>query len=173
MPDTDQESKNVFQIFRAANALSLEEANCMTTEPMAEKLFPILGKVQEAGVMDGQQVTVLVNIPGFSLVHVWFKKDFPLPLHSHNADCLYYIIAGSIQLGRETLGPRDCFFVPKDAPYTYKIGAEGIELLEIRHENHINFINHANGEAFWEKALEAVKANRETWKTQKMPALNT
>jgi hypothetical protein len=127
----------------------------------------------ESGFQDGEEIRVLVNIPGFSLTHIWFKNDLPLPLHSHDADCLYYIVAGSIKLGTEVLGPRDCFFVPEDAPYTYRPGPDGVELLEFRHKTKFNYVNHAHGEGFWTKALDTAKANRESWKAAKKPTLNT
>ena len=124
------------------------------------------------GMARGEQVKVLFNIPGFSLSHVWFKKDYPLPLHSHDCDCLYYVIAGSLQLGTEALGPRDGFFVPAGVPYTYKPGPEGVELLEFRHATQFNFNVLATGEAFWKRAVETAEARNEEWRTAKMPALN-
>lgn len=160
-----------FQIFRHADAPSLMEANCMTLAPFAEKIVPGLMKANEAGMEHGEQVKVLINIPGFSLTHVWFKKHFPLPLHSHDADCLYYIIAGSLRLGTETLGPRDGFFIPTDVPYAYTPGPDGVELLEFRHNTSFNFVNHANGVAFWDKAAKTAEANAEDWKTAKRPNL--
>ena len=165
-------AKGSFKIYRAADAPSLAEAGCMTIEPFDMTLVPGIGKVLEAGLLEGESVRVLVNLPGFSLTHVWFKKDYPLPLHSHDADCLYYIVAGSLKLGTEELGPRDCFFVPADVPYGYRPGPDGVELLEFRHATAFNLVNHARGAAFWDKALEAVTGNREGWKTAKMPALN-
>jgi hypothetical protein len=114
-----------------------------------------------------------VNIPGFSLAHVWFKADFPLPLHSHDADCLYYIVAGSLQLGTETLGPRDSFFVPAHAAYAYRPGPDGVELLEIRHANTFDFQMFARSQAFYDKALATVDARREDWIKAPRPALNT
>jgi mannose-6-phosphate isomerase-like protein (cupin superfamily) len=130
-------------------------------------------KLLDSGFRDGEEIRVLVNIPGFSLTHIWFKKDFPLPLHSHDADCLYYIVAGSIKMGTQVLGPRDCFFIPEDAPYTYRPGPDGVELLEFRHKTQFNYVNHVHGAGFWAKAIDTSKANREAWKTEKMPALNT
>src|SRR6201995_4701996 len=161
-------AKNEFKIFRAKDAPSLDEAGCMTMAPLDPALLAGVTRVMEAGFREGESVRVLVNIPGFSLTHVWFKKDFPLPLHSHDADCLYYIVAGSLRLGTQELGPRDCFFVPADVPYGYKPGPDGVELLEIRHANAFNFVNHAKGQSFWDKALETVNANQADWKTAKM-----
>ena len=43
------------------------------------------------------------TVPGFGLTHVWFKEGYALPLHSHDCDCLYYVIAGSLKMGTEEL----------------------------------------------------------------------
>ena len=71
---------------------------------------------------------------GMSLVHVWFGAHFPLFRHSHPAygDCLYYVVAGEILLGKRRLGPGSGFFVPNGQPYKYTAGPAGVELLEFR-----------------------------------------
>ena len=71
---------------------------------------------------------------GMSLVHVWFGPNFPLFRHSHPAygDCLYYVVAGEIILGKQRLLPGAGFFVPNGQPYKYTAGPEGVELLEFR-----------------------------------------
>lgn len=166
---SEAQSPQKMQIFRAVDAPGLMEAQCMTVEPFSPVQRAGIDKVIAAGYLEGDQVKVLVNIPGFSLTHVWFKKNYPLPLHSHDTDCLYYIIAGSLRMGTETLGARDSFFLPGGTPYSYKPGPEGVELLEIRHATHFNFVNLAKGEAFWAKALETVEANRADWQDAKQP----
>lgn len=158
-----------FTIFRREDCPSLGETGMMSFEPFKDTILPILGQVQEAGVFKGEDARVLFAIPGFSLIHVWFKPGYPLPLHSHDADCLYYIIAGSIRMGTHDLGARDGFFVPANVPYGYTPGPEGVELLEFRHATTFNFVNHANGLAFWEKALETVKAAQPAWEEARMP----
>jgi hypothetical protein len=35
--------------------------------------------------------------------YAWFKSGYPLPLHSHDADCYYLVIAGSMKVGSEVL----------------------------------------------------------------------
>ena len=71
---------------------------------------------------------------GMSLVHVWFGPNFPLFRHSHPAygDCLYYVVAGELLLGKRRLGPGSGFFVPNGMPYTYTAGPAGVEILEFR-----------------------------------------
>lgn len=161
-----------FQIFRAADAKGLMEAGCMTVEPFTPVQRAGMDKLVAAGFMDGDEVKVLCNLPGFSLTHVWFKKDYPLPLHSHDADCLYYVIAGSVRLGSEVLGPRDTFFIPAQMPYAYRPGPDGAELLEFRHATSFNFVNHAKGAAFWDKAAEIAASNRADWRQAARPTLN-
>lgn len=170
--DTAGQDSSKFQIFRAKDAPGLMEAQCMTVEPFSPVQRAGMDKVLAEGYMGGDEVKVLVNLPGFSLTHVWFKEGYALPLHSHDTDCLYYIIAGSIKLGTEELGPRDSFFIPTGVPYTYKPGPDGVELLEFRHDTKFNFVNLAKGESFWKKAAEQTAAHREAWKTAKRPSLN-
>jgi len=71
---------------------------------------------------------------GMSLVHVWFGANFELFRHSHPryGDCLYYVVAGEIRMGKQTLGPGSTFFLPNGQPYKYTAGPAGVELLEFR-----------------------------------------
>ncbi|WP_254601997.1 cupin domain-containing protein [Sphingomonas bacterium] len=158
-----------FGIYRAKDAPGLSEAGCMAIDPMTPVQRAGVEKAMAAGLLDGDDVRLLVNMPGFSLTRVWFKKDYPLPLHSHDVDCLYHIVAGSLRLGTETLGPADSFFLPAGVPYTYRPGPDGVELLEFRHEMRFTFKNLAKGEAFWTKAAEVCSANREAWRVAARP----
>ncbi len=86
---------------------------------------------------DGTSTTPLFNQrgpDGMSLAHVWFGANFPLFRHSHPrlGDCLYYVIAGEITLGKRRLGPGSTFFLPNGMPYKYTAGPAGVELLEFR-----------------------------------------
>jgi mannose-6-phosphate isomerase-like protein (cupin superfamily) len=168
----DKQDTSKMQIFRAKDAPGLMEAKCMSVEPFTPVQRAGMNKALAAGYLEGDEIKVLCQLPGFSLTHVWFKEGYALPLHSHDCECLYYIIAGSLKLGTEELGPRDSFFIPTNVPYTYKPGPEGVELLEIRHANAFNFVNLAKGEAFWEKAVEQTAQHRDGWKTATRPSLN-
>ena len=165
-------TKEGFTIFRASEARELMEAKCMSVEPFSPSQRAGMDRLVANGYLEGGETRVLTDLPGFSILHVWFKKGYPLPLHSHDADCMYYIVAGGVRLGTETLGPRDCFFVPAGVPYTYKASDDGVELLEIRHDPHFSFVNLAGGEAFWAKAAESCAANSEDWKTAERPSLH-
>jgi quercetin dioxygenase-like cupin family protein len=68
----------------------------------------------------------------YSLVKAWFAPHYVLPRHSHDADCLYYIVEGSVVMGSQTLEAGDGFFVPAGAPYAYEAGPDGVAVLEFR-----------------------------------------
>ena len=99
-------------------------------------------------MLDGTTVKLLFSMPGMSLTHAWFKSGFPLPRHSHDTDCLYYIVAGSIRIGTEELGKGDGFFVGADVPYAYTPGADGVEILEFRASNAFDIKLLANNPLF-------------------------
>ena len=101
-----------------------------------------------------------------SLTYCWFKSGFPLPHHSHSADCLYFVVAGSLKIGSEELGPGDGFFLGADVPYSYVPGPEGVEVLEFRTSDKFDFRMLAKSEAYWDKALDNLLAARGDWPEQ-------
>lgn len=105
-----------------------------------------------------------------SLCSVWFRSFYPVVLHSHDADCLYYIVAGSIRLGSETLAAGDGFFVPADVPYTYTAGPEGVELLEFRTAEEFDIRFTSRNPAYWENTFAALAARRDAWPGEQRPA---
>lgn len=171
-------TKASMAIFRAAEARLREEpaelrkpgetVAAETSKPVpppAEIGSGVWGiqKLVEGGMADGTVIKRLFSMPGFSLTYVWFKANFPLPRHSHNADCLYYIISGDANLGTERLGAGDGVFVPANAVYTFGVGSEGVEFLEFRHTGDYDFRPAAASTAYWEKALQTINDNRDAW----------
>jgi hypothetical protein len=165
-----EEAENNMQIFRAAQAPDLMAAGVMAMQPFDPTQRAGLDELVKAGYLEGDDIRVLFNIPGFSLIRAWLKKDYPLLLHSHDTDCLYYIIAGSLRLGTEELGAGDGFFIPAGARYRYTPGPAGVEVLEFRHATHFDFRNHSKGQAFYEHALQTVASNLESWRQAKRPS---
>lgn len=152
-----------FQIFRSNDMATLGEADIMTIVLPTTGIEEMMACV-DAGLQDGAKSHVIFAGFGLSLVRVWFKKNFPLPLHSHDADCVYYITNGGLRLGTEDLGAGDGFFVPAGVPYTYTPGAEGVELIEVRSSTHFDYRERSTA-AFWKKALKTVQANHADWVT--------
>jgi hypothetical protein len=162
-----------FAIFRGKDALGAAEMTCMTFEAVSPIVAEGAQRVQAAGADAGNELKLLFAIPGFSLSYVWFKSDFPLPRHSHNADCLYYILGGSLLIGQEELVAGDGFFVGQDVPYTYKAGSAGVEVLEFRAADVFNIKVLANNPAFWERAIETVRSRQSLWADEPRPSIDS
>ncbi|GGB87556.1 hypothetical protein GCM10011494_02390 [Novosphingobium endophyticum] len=158
-----------FEIFRGADAPTLDECGCMTREGEAPNLLAVMPRIMKAGMERGEQVDVPYRRPGMSLSRLWLKSGFPLPLHSHDCDCLYYIVAGSIQLGSETLAAGDGFFVGSEVPYGYSAGPEGAEVIEFRATDSFNIRIRDKPVAAWEKDAEKVRAAQERWASEPFP----
>jgi hypothetical protein len=92
-----------------------------------------------------------------------------LPLHSHDSDCCYLIIAGEMTVGNETLGKGDGMFVPANSAYTFFTGAEGVEFIEYRNVNSWNIVFKSKNPATWEKVAQKASARREAWLTEPQP----
>ncbi len=157
-------TKPAMQIFRASEGrVSASDGSNSNVLPMSQATQDGFARLVDAGIMEGSLVKTLIDVPGFSLVYVWFKPHYPLARHSHKQDCLYYIISGSIKLGTEKLGAGDGFLLPDATPYTYAVGDEGVELLEFRHSSDINFKAFGATATWWDKAEKAIRENREVW----------
>lgn len=161
-------AKEKLKIFRGADAKGLMEV--MKISPMTPQQKTGLSKLVDAGYLDGDKVRVLVNIPGFCLTYAWLKKDYPLLLHSHSSDCLYYVLAGALQMGTDLLKAGDSILVPAGAAYQYIPGPDGVEVLEFRHETEFDFQNLTKNPAFYEKAAATITANRDAWRIAAPPS---
>src|SRR3546814_8049090 len=143
-------------------------------------LMPVLGI--DAGVLAGLQVlnaanptddpnhgantVVLFKEPGergMSLTYVWFKSDYLLPRHSHDTDCLYYVMAGELLIGKQVLRKGDGMFIPAGAGYAYQAGAKGVEVLEFRGATHFSFLFKNNTPAHWQQIADVLRDNGEKW----------
>jgi mannose-6-phosphate isomerase-like protein (cupin superfamily) len=164
----DKERRRGITVFRATDAVDLEKTDFMTYAPQASEDASQLRRSVGAQAAAGSQVKVLVrDAGGFSLVHAWFKANYPLPRHSHDVDCMYYVISGAAVMGRQTLRAGDSFFVPAGAPYQYTAGAEGVEVLEVRHGIRQFDIKIAGDDpGRWKALAEAAASNGATWEQQ-------
>jgi hypothetical protein len=158
-----------FQIFRAATAPTLEQSHVLRFEGITPEIDQGLKQAVEAGIGEGSFAKILINVPGFSLAYAWHKSDYPLPLHSHDSDCCYLVIAGEMTVGTETLGKGDGMFVPANSAYTFFTGAEGVEFIEYRNVNSWNIVFKSKNPAAWEKVAQKAGARREAWLTEPQP----
>jgi quercetin dioxygenase-like cupin family protein len=164
--------KKGITIYRAADAVDLQKTDFMAPPTMSDEVREQLAGGITAGAGTGAQVTVLVRQSeeegGFSLVHCWFKADYPLPRHSHDADCLYYVISGEAHLGNQVLKAGDSFYIPADAPYVYSAGPDGVEVLEIRHDTaSFDMKILEQPAARWQALVDVTNANRTRWSDER------
>lgn len=159
-----------FTIFRASDAVELQESGAMhdgtptdADSARAEAMQGAIAQTVHESVASGARARLMFSRPGMSLSYVWFKSGFPLPRHSHDADCLYFIVAGSLHFGDEELGPGDGFFVGKDVPYAYVPGDEGVEVLEFRNAEEFDIKLLANSPVWWKKALARLAERKPVW----------
>lgn len=155
-----------FAIFRARDAKDYGTDGPMTPQPISDTQLAGGTKMMEAGMLEGSKIKLLYSRPGMSLTYCWFKSGFPLPRHSHSADCLYFIITGTLKMGTEVLGAGDGFFLGTDVPYTYVPGEDGVEVLEFRTNNAFDIKMLADNPAYWEKALAGLMTEKLRWPEQ-------
>jgi hypothetical protein len=159
-----------FGIFRWADASPDHGIPIMRYAPVSAVAAEGGEKMMAAGVEAGHENRLLFSAPGFSLAYAWFKSGYPLPRHSHDGGCLYYILAGSLRMGTETLGKGDGFFVGGGVPYAYTAGPEGVEVLEFRGADQFDIKLLANNMAFWERATGIVADRHSDWQSEKRPS---
>jgi hypothetical protein len=169
MAEADGQSRPPFEIFRARDAVDYSEDGPMEAAPASEVENAGFAKLMANGMMEGGQVKLLYSRPGMSLTYCWFKSGYPLPLHSHSADCLYFIVSGSLKIGTEELGPGDGFFLGTDVPYAYVPGPDGVEVMEFRTSDRFDFKSLGKSEAYWDKALANLLAAKGKWPAEAAP----
>jgi hypothetical protein len=157
-----------FVIFKGSEGSPLKGEN---VSGMTDIVVDGYRRLKELGGNDGAyETTVVLNVPGFNFTYIWFKSHFPLPRHSHTMSCAYYILGGSLRIGNEVLGKGDGFFVGANTPYAYTVGQDGVEMLEVRHEECMDLKYWANSRAFWDKAVDACPSNRARWENERRPS---
>jgi hypothetical protein len=97
---------------------------------------------------------------GFSLVNIRLAPDSILPAHTHDVDCLYYVLSGSILLGRRRLNAGAGFFIPAGRPYGYRAGADGAAVLEFRHATSFNMIITETSPARWQEMIDVARSHQ-------------
>jgi len=162
-----------FTIYRAGQAAPLPtvEERGMHRAGYVPHPAMIRGMTQlvEKGVARGAETRVLLSSPNLHVTYVWFKSGFPLPLHSHDADCFYQIIAGSMDVGTEEVRKGDSVFVPAGAPYSFTPGDEGVEFLEIRTSDNFDTVYRATTDVYWDRLATKVTARQDAWETEQQP----
>lgn len=174
MADKVNKTRKKMQVFRFADGEPLSQ-DIMPFVGVDEKLMQGFAKIASVGA-DKHSVDNTVCLfrepgdGGMSLVYAWLKSGFVLPRHSHDADCMYYVIGGSLKMGTQTLCKGDGVFIPANQDYTYDVGPDGVEVLEFRTANtfHIKFAN--NDEAHLDRMVDAARKGKEVWPSETAPS---
>jgi quercetin dioxygenase-like cupin family protein len=150
------------------------DSDRMPIEGMDEGVRAGLAKLPSADVEQGagEKSVVLFSEPGdqgLSLVYLWLKSGYVLPRHSHDADCLYYVLGGELRMGSHVLRKGDGMFIPCDQAYGYEAGPEGVEVLEFRNATRFNFVFKANDEAWWERMAATYRDRAAIWAKELVP----
>jgi hypothetical protein len=171
VPMKDDKAERLrFQVFRFADARPEDGLPEMSYAPTPPEVAARADELSQAGMLAGAENRMLFSGGGFSLAYAWFKSGFPLPRHTHDSDCLYYVVAGSLLLGDQELKAGDGFFLGAEVPYAYTPGPEGVEILEFRAVQGFDIKVLAGAGAFWDRALRTVQAKRESWPQEPRPS---
>jgi quercetin dioxygenase-like cupin family protein len=161
------------RIYRGSNAPPIMErarsAPGTSPKPRPATVEHGLELLAEAGWRNGARTKILLSTPALHITHVWFKSGFPLPLHSHDADCHYQFIGGSVRFGTETLVAGDGIFIPANTPYTLTPGPDGVELIETRTQDWFDTHYRTENPDFWERLAKAVRSMQTRWADEPPP----
>jgi quercetin dioxygenase-like cupin family protein len=142
-------------------------------EGMDESVMAGFAKLMESGARPGEGETVRClfreSQGRFSLCYAWFKSGFVLPRHSHNADCVYYVLGGEMKVGTKILRKGEGFFVPADHGYTFEAGRDGVEVLEFRNSTAFHIRFKGNDEAHWDRVAKGYRENADVWSNETVP----
>ncbi len=162
-----------FVITRAAQAEPMKSRKPRGVADPAATLHPAtmrgLQQMREDDGPPGAAAMVLFSTETMHVSYAWFKSGYPLPLHSHDADCYYLVVGGSMKVGTEVLGKGDGVLIPAGAPYTVTPLDEGVEFIEYRTSEDYDTNFRSKNDAYWDRIAQTRKANAEKWASESQP----
>ncbi len=173
MADRPSEPRRRMAIFHGRDAEALGP-EMMPREGIDETALAFLAQLTDSGYREGlaEKNLVLFKAPGeegMSLVYVWFKSGYVLPFHSHDVDCLYYVLGGELKMGSHVLRKGDGFFVPAGHAYGYEAGPTGVEVLEFRNATRFNLKLVGNDETRWKRIVDTFSERADAWAAETVP----
>jgi len=126
-------------------------------------------QMREQSGIGGAAALTLFSSPNCHVSYVWFKSGYPLPIHSHDTNCYYLVIAGEMKVGGKVLGKGDGVQIPGGAPYTVTPLDEGVEFLEIRESPKYDTHFRAKTDSYWDRVAETRQARKDIWAEENAP----
>ena len=173
-PDNDSPAQRKrMTVFRRKDATMLDH-EIMPFTGMDVKMMAGFGRLVAATrTEDVPQVLVLFREPGdrgLSLSYAWFKSGYILPRHSHDADCVYYIIAGEVKMGSTRIAAGEGIFIPANDGYTFEVGPIGCELLEFRNATQFHIHFQGDDDAYFDRMIQLQVDKAASWKIEPRPS---
>jgi quercetin dioxygenase-like cupin family protein len=164
---TKRGNRRGLRVFRRADAVDLAETTLMARpvmDPVPDR--EVLAAVgSPAGYLNKVLFGQDGDEGGMSLIRLWYAPHYALPRHSHDVDCLYYVVAGEAHLGNQVVAAGDGFFVPAGAPYAYAAGPDGVEVLEFRSANRFA-IHVTENLGRWAQMADTARQHHDEWAAQ-------
>lgn len=165
-------SKARFSMFTYHDAPMFAETDMLTELGGPDHAVAMYEKSLAAGGDDGAQSRVLfrqAEPDGVSVLQVYMQRGMSVPRHSHDADCLYYVVTGQLRLGNRSLGPGDGAFVPGGMTYTVAAGPDDVEFLEIRTSTSFDMQLREGSPEGWDALVGEMEAHRDHWRAHPVP----
>lgn len=159
-------AKDKILVFRKSDTVPLDASGLMEYVNFPVDLASALEQRGLTG-QEGNFSEVLFKGPIFSLIRARFESNFPLPPHSHDKDCLYYVTKGSLYFGNVEIGEGEGFLVPANIRYSYRPGPEGVEVLEFRNEGGFDMCFPSLKADAWQKLAATIGENKDNWERKK------
>lgn len=161
------------RVFRASDAEGMRNASERGAQRADHVVSPVVAagfqQLGEAGMGNGAAARVIYSSQNMHIAYAWFKSGFPLPLHSHDADCFYQIVAGTMRVGSEELRKGDGVLIPAGTPYTVTPGEAGVEFIEVRSTADYDTRYKGNTEKYWNKLAEIATSRQAIWADERPP----
>ena len=162
-----------FVFTRAKDAAAVRPRKQRGVDDPAAALHPAvlrgLGQLREDADTGGAAALTLFSSETIHVSYVWFKSGYPLPVHSHDADCYYLVLGGAMKVGNEVLEKGDGVMIPAGAPYTVTPLENGVEFIETRNSEDYDTHFRAKTDAYWDRVSRTRKQRKDIWAQEKPP----
>lgn len=73
------------------------------------------------------------------LIELLYEPHAEIQLHAHDEDEIIYVLKGELRLGQRSFYPGTSVFIAGGTYYTFRAGAEGLQILNFRPRKDLTF----------------------------------